>query len=168
MPSGDEAFDTGVPETSITLQQALEPGGASKLSPLGGVAVLACLFGRNLLHLHRPGANENEESLSGDFWKRHRNLDNLILNISLASPEQLRLPMGIAHPNVVFMNMCLHTSTICLHQAAIFKAEKHRSLAKVSAESKVRCITAAAEIANIMKLASHMDMAGVIISLKSR
>lgn len=69
--------------------------------------------------------------------------------------------MGVGNPNLVFMNMCLHTSTICLHQAAIFKAEKHRMPPKISAESKVRCIAAAVEIASIMKLSSHQDMAGV-------
>jgi len=88
-------------------------------------------------------------------------LDNILLNTSLTLPEHLRLPLGCGDPNIVFMNMCLHTSTICLHQAAIFKAEKHRSLAKVSAESKMRCIAAAGEIANIMKLSSFQDMSGV-------
>lgn len=163
LPASEEAFERGIYEPSVTLANAIKPGGASKLSPFGGVIVLACLFGRNLLHLHRPGPNENDGSLSGEFWKRHRTLDDILLNTSLGMPENLRLPMGIGNPNLVFMNMCLHASTICLHQAAIFKAEKHRAFAKVSAESKVRCITAAAEIASIMRLSSHQDMAGVIM-----
>lgn len=161
LPSSEDAYEMGTPEHSISLSDALKPGGASQLSAFGAVIVLAALFGRNLTHLHRPGPNENEADLNGDFWKRHRSLDNILLNTSLALPESLRLPMGISNPNLVFMNMCLHTSTICLHQAAIFKAEKHRALAKVSVESKIRCVTAAAEIASIMKLTSHQDMAGV-------
>jgi len=143
------------------MEAALQPGGASSLSSFGAVAVLACLFGRNLTHLHRPTANEDEEDLSGAFWRRHMALDNILLSTSLALPESLRLPLGCGDPNIIFMNMCLHTSTICLHQAAIFKAEKHRPLARVSAESKMRCIAAAGEIANIMKLSSFQDMAGV-------
>ena len=161
LPSSEDAFEKGIPEPPISLKDALKPGGASKLSAVGAVTVLACLFGRILVHLQSPGTNDKEQDLNGDFWKRHRSLDNILLNFALALPENLRLPMGISSPNLVFMNMCLHTSIICLHQTAIFKAEKHRQLAKVSAESKIRCITAAAEIASIMKLSSHQDMAGV-------
>lgn len=162
LPCSDEAYENGLVEPTISLKQALEPAGAAKLSPFGGVSVLACIFGRNLLHLHRPTANEEEENLSGAFWKRHRALDNVILGISMSLPERLRLPLAVTHPNAVFMNMCLHMSTICLHQAAIFKAEKHRGLVKVAAESKLRCITAAAEMANVMKMSSNQDMAGVM------
>jgi hypothetical protein len=57
--------------------------------------------------------------------------------------------------------MCIHTSTICLHQAAIFKADKNRLPASVSSESKVRCITAANEIASIMRMVSHLDLSAV-------
>ncbi|KAL1306801.1 hypothetical protein AAFC00_005459 [Neodothiora populina] len=161
LPSSDHAYETGNKETSISLEEALRPGGAAKLSPLGGVSVLCCLFGRNLLHLHRSGPNNDDDSPNGAFWARHRALDDIILHISLAAPDALRLPIGLNNPNVVYMNMCLHTATICLHQAAIFKAEKHRALLKISAESKMRCITAAIEIANIMRLTSHQDMSGM-------
>lgn len=160
LPSNEDAYERGIPEPSISLEEASQISGVSKLSPMGATTLLACLFGRNLLHLHRPTANENEDDLSGEFWKRHRKLDNIILNVSMGLPEKLRLPTAVGNPNSIFVNMCLHTSTICLHQAAIFKAEKHRQLAKVSAESKARCITAAAEIANIMRLSSHQDMSG--------
>jgi hypothetical protein len=55
--------------------------------------------------------------------------------------------------------MCIHTSVICLHQAAIFKVEKHNLPAKLATESKMRCLTAAAEISSLMKMSSHIDMA---------
>jgi hypothetical protein len=48
-----------------------------------------------------------------------------------------------------------------LHQAAIHKADKHRMASNVSAESKIRCITAAAQIANIMRMVCHLDLSGV-------
>lgn len=57
--------------------------------------------------------------------------------------------------------MCVHTSTICLHQAAIFKAEQNKMPASVSMESKMRCITAAGEIASIMRTISHMDLSAM-------
>ena len=120
---------------------------------------MATLFGRNLTHLHRPDPDDNEYDLNGKFWQRHRSIDAILLNIKLALPEHLRLPLGMHDPNVIFLNMCLHGSAICLHQAAIFKAEKHKLPPNVAGESKMRCIAAASEIASIMRTVSHMDLA---------
>jgi len=161
LPLDDESFELSREGSSITLTEALDPSGAPKLSPFAGVILLACLFGRNLTHLHRPGPDDKEDDLNGDFWKRHRHIDNILLNTVLALPDALRLPSGLNNANTIFMNMNIHTSTICLHQAAIFKADKNRMPARISAESKVRCITAAAEIASIMRQISHLDLSSV-------
>ncbi|KAL1843150.1 hypothetical protein VTJ49DRAFT_2900 [Mycothermus thermophilus] len=161
LPASDEAFELSRPETTPALQDAIGSGGIEKLSPFGGVCLMACLFGRNLVHLHRPDADDRDHDLNGEFWKRHRQMDNILLNTSLCLPQQLKLPDGLNNANVVFTNMCIHTSTICLHQAAIFKADKNRLPASVSSESKVRCITAANEIASIMRTVSHLDLSAM-------
>ncbi|PNH37309.1 hypothetical protein VD0004_g9476 [Verticillium dahliae] len=158
LPSSDEAFDLSRPEQTQSLQDSMSPAGASKLSSFGGIVLMACLFGRNLIHLHRPDVDDRDNDLNGEFWKRHRSMDNIILNTSLCLPPHIKLPSGLSNPNIVFTNMSIHTSTICLHQAAIFKADKNKLPASVSAESKVRCITAASEIASIMRMISHMDL----------
>lgn len=126
---------------------------------------MACIFGRNLTHLHRPDPHDNDNDLNGEFWKRHRSLDNILLNTSLSLPNQLRLPNGISDSNIIFCNMCIHTSTICLHQAAIFKAEKNRMPNQIIAESKRRCIIAADQIASIMKMVSHLDLSAVCLGI---
>ncbi|KAI7549411.1 hypothetical protein KC343_g16189 [Hortaea werneckii] len=158
LPANEDAYLMGKAESTLTLAEALSPDGTPYLSSFAGVVLLGCLFGRNLTHLHRPDPGEREDDLNGEFWKRHRSMDNILLNIALALPDRLRLPMGISDPNVIFTNMNIHTSTICLHQAAIFKAEKNRMHARVSQESKIRCITAASEIASIMRQISHIDV----------
>ncbi|KAI7237583.1 hypothetical protein KC330_g3050 [Hortaea werneckii] len=158
LPANEDAYLIGKAESALTLAEALSPDGTPYLSSFAGVVLLGCLFGRNLTHLHRPDPGEREDDLNGEFWKRHRSMDNILLNIALALPDRLRLPMGISDPNVVFTNMNIHTSAICLHQAAIFKAEKNRMHARVSQESKIRCITAASEIASIMRQISHIDV----------
>lgn len=119
---------------------------------------MASLFGRNLIHLHRPDPDERDDDLNGQFWRRHRNMDNILLSIQMSLPPHFRLPAGMNDSNVIFTNLNIYTSTICLHQAAIFKAEKHRLQ---SAESKIRCITAAAQIAAIMRMICHLDLSGV-------
>ncbi|KAI9840058.1 MAG: hypothetical protein M1819_000251 [Sarea resinae] len=161
LPASEEAFLNGKPSPTVSLAEALDSSGATTLSPLAAVVLLACLFGRNLHHLHRPDENENPADLSGGFWKRHRGMENILLNTSLSLPDHLRLPAGINDPNVIFLNMSIHTSTICLHQAAIFKADKNRLPSSISAESKIRCITAAAEIVSIMKMISHLDLSAM-------
>lgn len=161
LPAEEEAYELNRASTSPTLAEAMGPSGAAKLTGFSGVILMACLFGRNLTHLHRPGPDDADDDLNGEFWKRHRILDNILLNTALALPMTLRLPSGLNDPNIVFLNMCIHTSTICLHQAAIFKADKNRMPVRISAESKVRCITAAAEIASIMRQICHMDLSAV-------
>ncbi|KAH8163744.1 hypothetical protein CIB48_g4486 [Xylaria polymorpha] len=158
LPASEEAFNLSRPEQTQTLADAMSPAGAAKLSPFGGIVLMATLFGRNLTHLHRPDVDDRDHDMHGEFWKRHRLLDNILLNTSLNLPNQLKLPAGLNNPNIVFTNMNIHTSTICLHQAAIFKADKNILPPTVSAESKVRCITAANEIASIMRMTSHMDL----------
>ncbi|KAF3764776.1 hypothetical protein M406DRAFT_258289 [Cryphonectria parasitica EP155] len=161
MPSSEDAFDMSRPEQTQTLSESMTPAGAGKISTMGGIVLMACLFGRNLLHLHRPDVDDRDHDLNGEYWKRHRNLDNILLNTSLCLPAHLKLPAGLSNPNVIFTNMCIHTSTICLHQAAIFKADKNRLPASVSSESKVRCITAANEIASTMRMISHIDLSTI-------
>lgn len=159
LPSAEENFDNcQQPTLSLSLQDAMSPTGAAQLSPLAGVIVMSCLIGRNLTHLHRPGTNEDEGNLQGEFWKRHRQLDNVLLTTAMSLPTHLRLPAGVQDPNTVFLNMCVHTSIICLHQAAIFKADSHGLAPHVAAESKIRCLSAAAETASIMRLICHQDL----------
>jgi len=161
LPASEEAFNKSRPEQTLQLAEILRGDGASSLSSFGGVILLATLFGRNLTHLHRPAEDDNDQDLNGAFWKRHRTLDNILLNTALSLPSQLRLPAGISDPNTIFLNMNIHTATICLHQAAIFKTDKNRLPAQISAESKRRCIVAADQITNIMKMISHMDLSMV-------
>lgn len=162
LPASEEAYDMSKPEQTQSLQEVTSSAqGASRLSSFAGVVLMASLFGRNLIHLHRPDSDDLDEDVNGPFWKRHRQLDAILLNTSLCLPDHLKLPVGLSNPNVVFTNMSIHTSTICLHQAAIFKADKNKSQANIGSESKVRCITAANEIASIMRTISHMDLAAV-------
>ncbi|KAH7114405.1 binuclear zinc transcription factor [Dendryphion nanum] len=161
LPASEMAFEKSKPIPTGSLEQALSSGGASNIQPFGGIVLTAALFGRNLLHLHRPGADDCDADLNGAFWSRHRSIETILLNTALNLPDDLRLPAGVKDPNVVFMNMSIHTSAICLHQAAIYKADKHRLPINVSNESKIRCVTAAAEIASLMRMVSHMDLSAM-------
>ncbi|KAI9891827.1 MAG: hypothetical protein M1814_002392 [Vezdaea aestivalis] len=158
LPSSEKAYASNTPEDTMSLKDSMTASGIAKLTPFAALILMACLFGRNLIHLHRPDDDKRDDDLNGAFWRRHRHMDGILLNTSLSLPQHLRLPDGINDTNVVFVNMNIHTATICLHQAAIFKSDKHRLPGNISAESKIRCITAAAEIATIMRTISHLDL----------
>ncbi|EAW10646.1 putative C6 transcription factor Prf [Aspergillus clavatus NRRL 1] len=158
LPASETSFVKSKPERTLRLSSVILGEGIPTLSPLASVALLACMFGRNLTHLHRPDPQDNDHDLNGEFWKRHRGLDNILLHFALTMPSHLRLPAGISDPNVIFTNMAIHTSTICLHQAAIFKAEKNKMPSQIITESKRRCIVAADQISSIMKMISHTDL----------
>jgi hypothetical protein len=161
LPASEEAFINGKPEKTPRLSDVLAGSDLEELSAFASVAFVSCLLGRNLTHLHRPEPQDNDNDLNGVFWQRHRSHDNILLHFALSMPSHLRLPAGIADPNVLFCNLAVHTSTICLHQAAIFKAEKNGMPNQIILESKRRCIVAADQISSIMKMVSSMDMTKV-------
>ncbi|KAL8932512.1 MAG: hypothetical protein Q9211_006272 [Gyalolechia sp. 1 TL-2023] len=161
LPANDDNFDRSIQEDTVSLSASMTPEGAAKMSPFGGVVYMAHVFGKNLNHLHRPVTDDKDDDLQGEFWKRHWQLDNTLLKTSLSLPPHLRLPAGIRNPNCVFLNMCIHTSTICLHQAALFKAELKKLPSSVFEQSSTRCLLAATEVANIMRLISHLDCQGM-------
>ena len=139
----------------------MRPQDTARLSSFAGVVLVTHFFGLNLTHLHRPEPDQQEDDMNGPFWKRHRAMDNDLLTTALQLPSSLRLPSGVRNPNIVFLNFALHSSTICLHQAAIFQAEKNKLPNAIIEQSRTRCILAAAEIASVMRLTSHLDVAGV-------
>lgn len=161
LPASEEAYESSTPQKAPTLEEAMRPPQAGQLTSFAGVVLITHFFGLTLTHLHRPEPNQQEHNMNGPFWKRHRTMDNDLLKTALQLPSYLRLPSGIRDPNVVFLNFALHTSTICLHQAAIFKAEKNQLSNTIVEQSRTRCILAAAEITSVMRLTSHLDVAGV-------
>lgn len=96
----------GIPQSSVSLADALTPNGAPHISPFGGVILSATLFGHNFQHLHQSGGNEHPEDIAeGEFWKRHRKMDNVLSNTFMFLPENLRMPGGRRNMNVVFLHM---------------------------------------------------------------
>src|SRR6186713_1273805 len=105
LPASDEAYDKGRSEPTCSLKDAMTPDGAQSLSAFAGIVLIACFFGKNLVHLHRSEEDDNPEDLNGEFWKRHRKLDNFLINTTMFLPEHLRVPTGMKDVNVVYLNM---------------------------------------------------------------
>lgn len=161
LPATEDAFERNIPQETLSLEETFNSEVDPFLSPFGGVVIMSYFFGKNVTHAHRAGPDNRPFDLQGDFWKRHREMDNVLSKVSLSLPDHLRLPAGIRNSNIVFLNMEIHTSTICLHQAAICTADLHGLDESIIAESRSRSIVAATEIANIMRMISHLDVTSV-------
>ncbi|KAB8291561.1 hypothetical protein EYC80_006362 [Monilinia laxa] len=158
LPCSNDAFDLGIEEKTCSLADALTPEGASTISSFAGVVLSACLFGQNTEHMFKSGPNEGANDVAnGEFWKRHRKMDNVLSSTFMFLPDNLRLPAGLRDPNIVFFHMNIHCSIICLHQGAILTAERENISQSFIKQSEARGLMAAEEITNLMRLVSHLD-----------
>ncbi|KAL2017315.1 hypothetical protein VTK56DRAFT_2338 [Thermocarpiscus australiensis] len=109
-----------------------------------------------LKHAHRPMPDDHPEDPEyGPFWKRHRELDNMLSSAFMFLPERFRLPRYIRDPIAVQANLNLHAAVVCLHNAACEKADKF-NLPGIKQTSRTRALTAAQEIVDIIKMTSHL------------
>ncbi|KAF3021597.1 hypothetical protein E8E14_013711 [Neopestalotiopsis sp. 37M] len=154
LPASETAFVSGVPATTCTLEDAFK--GASYSSFAG--AILVChLFNMILKHVHRPKPDDNPQNYEyGEYWKRHREIDNAISSAFMFLPEHFRLPENYGDPTAVHTNLNYHAALICLHLAALEKIEKYQIPIFAKKASETRLFTAAQEIVNIIKMTSHM------------
>ncbi|KAK4106146.1 hypothetical protein N658DRAFT_563073 [Parathielavia hyrcaniae] len=153
LPASEDAFENGVEEKSATLQDVFRGASYSNFA----ANVLVChFFARLMKHAHRPLPDDHPEDLeSGAFWKRHRELDNMLSSTFMFLPDRFRLRSNTRNPVAVQTNLNLHAAVICLHHAARDKADKFK-LAGIRQSSRTRALTAAQEIVDIMKATGHI------------
>lgn len=153
LPCSESAFNSGQEETAPFLHEAIK--GAS-YSSFAGTLVVCEGFKGILYHVHRPKPDDNpQDVLEGNFWKRHRELDNNLSSIFMFLPESFRLPQSQRDPAAIYANLNLHASIICLHHAALEMADKYKLSDSIIVSSKSRLRTSAEEIVNIVKMTSH-------------
>lgn len=161
LPATNGAYEKNVPEMTSSLEDALHPDGAATVSSFAGVVLIAWFFGKNLKHLHRNENEDHPDDINGAFWKRHRELDGFLDSMRMFLPEHLTIPIGAKCVNVMFLNLNLQAATICLHQAAILKAERYHIGSDLISKSTQRCIVAAGEIVEIMKATRDIKVGNV-------
>lgn len=162
LPVSEDAFLVGSAQDGPFLENGLLGGPRMAVLPSCAIeAIIASVIARILNHICRSSPNDREYDINGEFWKRHRSLDQTNLNLALSLPANIRLPHALNDQLAIFDNMMLHTATITLHQAAILKAGRLPSPNRVFNESRSRCLVAAEQITCIMKMISHTDLTRV-------
>ncbi|KAK1637326.1 hypothetical protein BDP81DRAFT_222423 [Colletotrichum phormii] len=155
LPSSEEAFNSAREEETSTLPEAFQ--GAS-YSTFAGAVIMCYIFNMLLKHVHWERPNDRPADVEyGEFWKRHRDIDNMLSSAFMFLPERFRLPQSMRDPTSVHTNLNLHASVICLHHAAIDRIERNKLPEQLKAASELRLRTAAEEVVSIIKLTSHMN-----------
>ena len=153
LPASEEAFETGKPESSSSLQDVFK---GAQYSTLAGVVVNCHIFKVLLSHIHRFMPDDRPQDVeSGPFWVRHRYLDHMISSTFMFLPERFKLPKNLTNPIAVRAVLNLHGSAICLHNSAWSTADRYNLPESLKTISKTRSLAAAEEIVGIVRLVRY-------------
>ncbi|KAJ3570519.1 hypothetical protein NPX13_g5702 [Xylaria arbuscula] len=156
LPSTEAAFHNGERMETGTIHDAFK--GDHSYSSFSGTIIVCHLFNLILKHVHRPKQTDNPENYEyGEYWKRHREIDNTLSSAFMFLPESFRLPANISDRGAVNTNLNFHAAIICLHHAALERIETYNLPEYAKHISQNRLIAAAQEIVNIVKLTSHVS-----------
>ncbi|KAI0166114.1 hypothetical protein GGR57DRAFT_7716 [Xylariaceae sp. FL1272] len=90
LPSSESAFHGGEPMETCTIHDVFN---GHSYSSFAGAAIICHLFNRILKHVHRPKPGDNPENYEyGEYWKRHRDLDNTLSSAFMFLPESFQDP----------------------------------------------------------------------------
>ncbi|EJT72611.1 binuclear zinc transcription factor [Gaeumannomyces tritici R3-111a-1] len=142
LPCPEDAYERGREEQKMGKLPSLFTDGKMTYSPLCSAVGVCHIFNLILAHVNRARAGDGGGDLEhGAFWRRHREIDNLLLGGFMSLPACRSRPCAGAsnHPHhrrrpghldwqlggPMHVRLNLHASVICLHMAAIDRAEAH-------------------------------------------
>lgn len=154
LPSSEAAYQSGVEEATVTLNEALEYD-ASPRSPFACRIVSMHLFRECFEFNHsgplKAGSGDFESTL---FWHSYNQLQNSV-NVAFATlPLSLQCPQNVHDSSAVLTNLQLHASTLCLCRCATGRAHFENQPAS-AIEAKAN--PAAQQIVTIIALATDID-----------
>lgn len=162
LPASEQSFLEHKPRRTLQLCEAFTSEDLSSLSSLAYVCVSASLLGRNIRRIQTFG---NECGLDEQYWKQLQFYDDTPIRILLRLPRHLRLSSSMNDTNVVFANLCVHASTIWYHQQAILSNKMCRVLDWYMMGNHHRCLSAASQIASLIRMIGDFDLLKVMNAL---
>lgn len=159
LPASEEAFESGSEERTSTLKQAL--GGSTVLNSHLATRVLAAYFFSRAADLDTQPTTDDGYSGGGEddeYWVKQQDVENDLLSAVVRLQPNLRLPQNPSCPHAIFINILIHTATMCRHKSAIRKArgregpddEFHRR------QGRSGMFAAAAQILAIFRLTENL------------
>ncbi|EXA34401.1 hypothetical protein FOVG_14382 [Fusarium oxysporum f. sp. pisi HDV247] len=157
LPASEAAFETGAEEITSLWTSTFQPEG-QEFSPFARRALAASLFHQAFLNSDPAALDEDPGgSRTSMYWNRHREIDNNLVLLLQALPDDTKLPKQIRCRNATFVNIIIHMSTICLHRAAISKMKVLDLPQNMIRRSRARLVCAAEEILAIFRMMSDVD-----------
>ncbi|EXM15463.1 hypothetical protein FOTG_16199 [Fusarium oxysporum f. sp. vasinfectum 25433] len=157
LPASEAAFETGAEEITSLWTSTFQPEG-QEFSPFARRVLAASLFHQAFLNSDLGVRNEDHgSSRTSMYWNRHREIDNNLVLLLQALPDDTKLPKQIRCRNATFVNIIIHMSTICLHRAAISKMKVLDLPQNMIRRSRARLVCAAEEILTIFRMMSDVD-----------
>jgi hypothetical protein len=159
LPASEEAFEGAKEERTSTLQHALRERSAPN-SRLATRVLAAHLFYQAVdlepqpdLNVDQPRSRDDDE-----YWIRHQDIDNDLIALLARLPRSLRLPQNLGCQHAVFVNVLIHTATLCLHKTAIRQARDHEGTDAefTRVQGRSRMLAAAAQILAVVHLAKDL------------
>ncbi|KAK0369145.1 binuclear zinc transcription factor [Colletotrichum limetticola] len=152
LPASETAFETGVEEQTSPLTSILLQEGRG-FSAFAGRVLAAASFFQAFQHSTRTLPDDDLTDLrTSRNWKRHREIDNDLVGLLAALPDDLTLPQNIQSRNATFVNAIIHTSVILLHRSALARIGSSGLPEHMAKQSQARLICAAEEILNIIRM----------------
>lgn len=159
MPASEDAFQQGREEATVFFTSDMDQTGR-EYSSFAGRVLAARLIYRTTQHTSRNLAEENPGDFkNGEFWRRHRAIDNDLVMMRASLPLDLQLSRNFRCQNAIFVNALICTSVICLHRAALSKMDLLEAPAHMIHQSQTRLIAAAEEVISILKITDDLHTA---------
>ncbi|RSL47129.1 hypothetical protein CEP53_010045 [Fusarium sp. AF-6] len=156
LPSSEDAFLADREEEAPFLTDAFR---GAQYTGFAGTVITCEVFKSILRHVHNARPDDGcDDVMNGTYWTRHRELDNTLSSLFMFLPEKFRMPENIRDASATHLNLNLHASIICLHHAAIEKAEKHGLPDHIKQNSIARLRAAAEEVVNIIRINTHATL----------
>lgn len=148
---------------ALTLNEALKLSALGILSPSQGAIVSNTLCIRCFAHINEA----QRESALGyhyyDFWTHHQHLFESTNHASTHTLAHLKSRQLMTNASVLYVNIVLQATILCLHEAAITRVNKTKVSSPLVSESETICIDAALEISDLMRYVPQSSHAKVSI-----
>jgi hypothetical protein len=138
------------------LREAITPEGAASLTPFAGVVAMTAICTERVTSLRRSDPTSSDQ---GGFWRSGIRKSTLIRPFWI--PDHLRVPSSKWDPNLYFLNMIAHSSTIRVHQEALAKIGIESLHPDALIDTERVQLESAIEIAGIMRASCHVDLSAV-------
>ena len=148
-----------------SLTRASTLSGTGLISAFAGVVLMVSLYCRCLKHFQASYEQDRTGDLGYGFWLHHYQIDKTVADYSSNLLGHLTSQARLDDPLALCLNMNMSTVNICLHEAAIDKAQKGKLPTTLVAESENRCTAAAMEIVGDVRLSQQLDPSKVCLRL---